>query len=160
MRFSAYSLQSQVVRVPSDPSASFRRAAEGALRHLHALVPLQATMALLLRALHLPHLRRCHPHQYQHLDPAWQVLGSLDSFGRCTLHEQSLHAVQVPAHGRQYQGGIATICDANKSPAMPSDVSKSTVAPWPNSVAAHSASPPPQATDNALPNALLEECAI
>jgi hypothetical protein len=91
---------------------------------------------------------------------AWQILGSLDSFGRCTSHEQSLHAVQVPAHGRQYQGGIATICDANKSPAMPSDVSKSTVAPWPNSVAAHSASPPAQATNNALPNALLEECAI
>ena len=35
MRFSAYSLLSQVLRVPSVPSASFRRAAEGALRHLH-----------------------------------------------------------------------------------------------------------------------------
>ena len=35
MRFSAYSLLSQVLRVPSVPSPSFRRAAEGALRHLH-----------------------------------------------------------------------------------------------------------------------------
>ena len=75
-------------------------------------------------------------------------------------HEQSLHAVQLPAHGRQYQEGNATICDASKSPVMPSDVSKSTVALWSNSVAAHSASPPAQATNNALPNELLEECAI